>query len=75
MNEQEKRSNFVRLAESRTENALRYIRSIGKLANKNSYDYTEEDYKIIFKALESALRDSKSKFEGKKKNQSSFTLS
>ena len=69
-----KRENFKRLAESRTENALRYIRSIGKLANKNNYEYSDEDYKKIFRALESAIRESKNNFEGKKQTGTRFTL-
>jgi hypothetical protein len=46
-----KRENFVRLAESRTANAIKAIRVIGKLGNKSAYDYSEMDVKKIAVAL------------------------
>lgn len=46
-----KRENFVRIAENRTRNAIKAIRVIGKLGNKNAYDYTEADVKKIASAL------------------------
>lgn len=46
-----KREKFKQLAESRTSNAIRAIRVIGKLGNKSHYDYTEQDVKKIVTAL------------------------
>ena len=46
-----RRENFVRIAEKRTRNAMKAIRIIGKLGNKNAYDYTEADVKKIASAL------------------------
>jgi hypothetical protein len=46
-----KREKFVELAESRTRNAIRAIRIIGKLGNKNAYEYSEADVKKIALAL------------------------
>lgn len=47
----EKREKFVQIAESRTANAMRAIRVIGKLGNKSHYDYSEADVKKIVSAL------------------------
>ena len=47
----EKREKFVQLAESRTVNAIRAIRVIGKLGNKSHYEYDEADVKKIVVAL------------------------
>jgi ribosomal protein L7/L12 len=47
----DKRANFVRIAENRTRNAIKAIRVIGKLANKNAYDYSDSDVKKIAQAL------------------------
>ncbi len=47
----DKRKKFVELAENRTRNAIRAIRVIAKLGNKNAYDYTEADVKRIASAL------------------------
>jgi hypothetical protein len=46
-----KRDKFVELAQARTRNAIRSIRIIGKLGNKNAYDYTLDDVKKIASAL------------------------
>jgi ribosomal protein L7/L12 len=46
-----KREKFVKLAEKRTRNAIKAIRIIGKLGNKNAYDYSEADVKKIASAL------------------------
>ena len=47
----EKRTKFVELAENRTKNAIKAIRVIGKLGNKNAYSYDESDVQKIVKAL------------------------
>lgn len=46
-----KREKFVELAERRTKNAIRAIRVIAKLGNKNAYDFTEADVNKIAKTL------------------------
>jgi hypothetical protein len=48
---EDRREKFVRLAESRTANAIKAIRVIGKLGNKSAYDFTEVDVKKIVGAL------------------------
>lgn len=47
----EKREKFVQLAESRTINAIRAIRVIGKLGNKSHYQYDEADVRKIVNTL------------------------
>jgi hypothetical protein len=47
----EKREKFVKLAQSRTVNAIRAIRVIGKLGNKSHYQYDATDVKKIVGAL------------------------
>jgi hypothetical protein len=46
-----KRQKFVKLAEGRTRNAIKAIRVIAKLGNKNAYEFTEADVNKIAKAL------------------------
>jgi ribosomal protein L7/L12 len=48
---QDKRAKFVELAESRTVNAIKAIRVIGKLGNKSAYEYEDADVKKIVNAL------------------------
>jgi hypothetical protein len=47
----EKRDKFVKLAENRTVNAIKAIRVIGKLGNKNAYQFDDSDVQKIVKAL------------------------
>jgi hypothetical protein len=47
----DKREKFVNLAENRTRNAIKAIRVIGKLGNKNAYQYDESDVQKIARAL------------------------
>lgn len=48
---EDKRAKFVALAETRTVNAIRVIRVIGKLGNKSAYEYDDADVKKIISAL------------------------
>ncbi len=47
----DKRIKFVELAQARVEKALKTIRLIGNLTNKNNYEYEEADFNKIFTAL------------------------
>lgn len=57
-----KRSNFVRLAEGRTQAALSAIRKIGNLSNRRAYNYSDADIRKIIKALRDALTETERKF-------------
>lgn len=46
-----KREKFIQLAENRTKNAIKAIRVIGKLGNKNAYQYDDTDIQKIVRAL------------------------
>lgn len=56
-----KRDKFVKLAESRTKSAIKAIRIISKLGNKNAYDYNEADVRKIVKALNSEVEAMKNR--------------
>ncbi|HXD45204.1 MAG TPA: hypothetical protein VN655_08715 [Pseudolabrys sp.] len=63
-----KREKFVELAENRTRNAIRAIRVIAKLGNKNAYEYDDTDVQKIVRALSKeveALRARMSRTGGK----------
>lgn len=59
------RDNFIRLAENRTEKALKNIKLIGNLSNSTNYTYTDQDIEKIFTALNKQIRDTKAKFNSK----------
>jgi hypothetical protein len=60
----DKRKKFVELAQARVNRAIKDVRLIGNLANKSSYEYSEEDTKRIFRALQRELEAAKSRFTG-----------
>lgn len=57
-----KRKKFVELAEKRVTKALKSIELIGNLSNRSNYDYDEDDYQKIFRALDACVRDMKRRF-------------
>jgi ribosomal protein L7/L12 len=56
-----KREKFVELAESRTVNAIKAIRVIGKLGNKNAYQFDDTDVSKIIRALNKEIEALKSR--------------
>ena len=68
-----KRARFLRVAERRTRNALRYIRLLGKCANRGSYEYTSAQVEEIFLAIQKATERARMAFS--KDQVEKFTLS
>lgn len=57
-----KREKFVRLAENRVEVALKKIRIIGNLGNRNNYEYSAADIEKIQNALEGTVKQTIANF-------------
>lgn len=62
-----KREAFLRLAEKRTNAAMDRIRVIGNLSNPYAYEYSEDDLRSIFSALEHELKVTRAKFQSAQK--------
>ncbi len=60
----DKRQKFVQLAEARVNRAIKDIRLIGNLANRNSYEFTDEEVRKIFRVIQKELDAVKSRFTG-----------
>ena len=58
-----KRERFVRLAEARTNKILEMMRLLGNCSSKANYEYTEDDIKQIFTALEKELKKAMKKWK------------
>ena len=70
-----KRSRFVRLAEARTNKIIDMIKLLGNCSNTTNYEYTEEDVRKIFSAIECELKNSRAKFSNTNtQNENRFTL-
>lgn len=74
MVDSEKRSNFVRLAEGRTQVALDAIRKLGNLSNARAYEYTDADIRKISKALKDAVADLERRFGSSSDSADTFRL-
>ena len=74
MSTESKRERFVRLAEARTNKILEMMKLLGNCSSKSNYDYTEEDVKKIFTALEKELKNTKNRFLGLEAKEERFTL-
>ena len=70
----EKKNNFIRLAESRTNKAIGFIELIGNLSNRNYYDYTQEQVDAIFSAIQSTLTAQKRKYDAALSKKRKFRL-
>ena len=65
----QRRDKFVKLAESRTINAIKAIRIIGKLGNPNAYEYYEDDVKKIAKALTDEIEAMKTRMRSTRRSE------
>ncbi len=74
MNTELKRDRFVRLAEARTNKILEMMRLLGNCSSKANYEYTDEDVKKIFNALERELKNTKNRFLGIDAKEEKFSL-
>ncbi len=61
--EETPRERFVRLASKRVNAVLQRLDILGNCSNSQYYEYTEEDIKEIFRAIESRVREIKGKFD------------
>lgn len=59
---------FQRLATRRTNAALEKLRILAHCANPWQYEYTEEDVRKIFRAIDAELRAVKAKFRNSSKS-------
>jgi len=70
----DKRERFVSLAESRVNKAIKDIRLIGNLSNKNNYVYGDSEAQAIFRALEQEMKALRSRFNQSSKKDDFFKL-
>lgn len=71
---QNKRENFERLAEKRMTEAIKKIRLIGNLSNRNNYDYTDAHVKEMISTLENEIVLLKNKFKQDEERETTFTF-
>ncbi len=63
----DKKNNFKRIAENRTNKIIDMLELLGNLSNTSFYEYTDADIEKIFAAIEEQVEKTKNKFSKKKK--------
>jgi len=61
-----KRERFIGLAENRTNAVINNLRILSHCSNKSLYEYEQDEIEKIFKAIDDAIIEAKSKFKDKK---------
>ena len=67
--DEDRSQRFKRLASLRTNSVLLRLKVLGNCANRQAYEYTEEDVKRIFSTIEEQLKVVKSRFHFHKDKQ------
>mgnify|MGYP000854863695 CR=1 FL=1 len=67
MENESKADRFKRIASKRTNDVLEKLRLLGNCANRNSYDYSDEDIERIFSELNKQLKITRQKFSPQEK--------
>ena len=71
--EENKHEKFKRIANIRTNNVLKALRSLAKLSNSRNYDFTKTDINKIFMAINNDVRIARVMFDKNLKD-NQFTL-
>lgn len=71
-NEETKSERFIRLAEYRVSKTIKDIKQIGQLANRNNYEWTEEQAQAIVSALDNETQALEEALKGVKLTASTF---
>ena len=69
-----KNERFVRIAEARTNKIIDMIGLLGNCSNKATYDYSKDDVKKIFAAIDTELKAAKAKFDSSSEDSIKFKL-
>jgi hypothetical protein len=74
MEKNSRRIRFEKVAGNRVNNILKTLNSLSKCANKNNYDYEDNDVRKMFKAIREKLTDVEKDFSGQlnKESKSEF---
>lgn len=59
---EQKSDRFKRLATQRTRAIIQKIRILGNCANRNAYEYGDDEVRKIFAAIEEQIREARARF-------------
>ena len=70
----DKKGNFIRIAESRTNKIIESITLLGNLSNSSYYEYTPDQVEAIFSAIQEELDAQKKRFADSGPKKKKFRL-
>jgi len=70
----DKKANFIRIAEARTNKIIESIALLGNLSNNSYYEYTSEQIETMFSAIQEELDNQKKIFSEKETKRKKFRL-
>ena len=59
----DKKANFIRIAEARTNKIIESITLLGNLSNGSYYEYTPDQIEAMFSAIQEELDNQKKRFD------------
>ena len=62
MSEETKHERFERIAANRTNRIIDTLRLLGNCSNRSNYEYTDEEVKKIFAAIEAEVKTQKARY-------------
>lgn len=75
MAEISKRERFTKVASNRVQNVLHYLNLLKNCANRNNYEYTQEDVDKMFGEITRVLKDVKAVYTNEQNKQNSKDFS
>ena len=70
----DKKGNFIRIAEARTNKIIESIALLGNLSNTSYYEYTPEQIESMFSAIQEELDAQRKRFTESEPNKKKFRL-
>lgn len=70
----DKKANFIRIAEARTNKIIESITLLGNLSNTSYYEYTPDQIEAMFSAIQEELDTQKKRFAGSGPKKKKFRL-
>ena len=70
----DKKANFIRIAEARTNTIIESITLLGNLSNTSYYEYTPDQIEAMFSAIQEELDNQKKRFADSGPKKKKFRL-
>lgn len=63
MNKSPKRQRFTKVASNRVQKVIDFLTLLQNCANRNNYEYTEDDVEHMFSEIQKTLKETRAKYQ------------